>query len=116
MYVHLSLFYKDQSKIETGMVLKIFEKIPRFWSLFHETKIILVFTRQPRRLRRGPFGPAPSSRLRLALWASTQAGAPEPRKRILALFGTFWYFLANFFQPIFFAHFFPLTNCDKSLQ
>ena len=26
----------------------------------------------------------------------------------LAFFGTFW--------PIFFAHFFPLTNCDKSLQ
>ena len=40
----------------------------------------------------------PSSRLQLALRASTQAGAPEPGKRILALFGTFWpFFLLIFF-------------------
>jgi len=32
-----------------------------------------------------------------------QAGATEPEKRILALFGTFW----PFFRP-----FFPLTDCD----
>ena len=30
--------------------------------------------------------------------------------RILALFGVFWHFLANFF-----AHFYPLTFCNKSL-
>ena len=38
-------------------------------------------------------------------------GASEPENQILALFGVFWHFLANFF-----AHFFPLTICDNSLQ
>ena len=46
-----------------------------------------------------PFGPA------------RRQGRLSPKNEFwlfLALFGTFW--------PIFFVHFFPLTNCDKSLQ
>ena len=37
--IHATRFYKDQCKKKTGMVLKIVENIPRFWSLFHRTEI-----------------------------------------------------------------------------
>ena len=37
--LHSTRFYKDRAKIKTGMVLNIFRNIPRFWYLFHRTKI-----------------------------------------------------------------------------
>ena len=39
--LHSVWFYKDQCKKRNGLVLKIFENLPRFWSLFPMTEKVV---------------------------------------------------------------------------